>query len=99
MATRTIEDLRARAEAIAATVPSARVVATDATVGGGSIPGAHIPSVGIAVETPDAVGALATLREHAVVARVHGGVVLCDLRTIDPVDDPHLAKALLALDR
>jgi L-seryl-tRNA(Ser) seleniumtransferase len=99
MATRPIEELRDRADAMVTTVPSARVVATEATVGGGSIPGARIPSVGLAVETRDAQGALAMLREHSVVARVHGGSVVTDLRTVDPADDPHLAKALLALDR
>ncbi len=99
MATRPIAALRERAEAIATTVPSARVVDVEATVGGGSIPGARIPSVGVAVETIDAINALATLRAHSVVARVHGGSVVSDLRTVDPADDPHLAKALLALDR
>jgi L-seryl-tRNA(Ser) seleniumtransferase len=99
MATRPIDELHQRADAIATTVPSAHVVELEATVGGGSIPGARIPSVGLAVETADAPGALATLREHSVVARVHGGSVVGDLRTVDPADDPHLAKALLALDR
>ncbi len=99
MATRPIDELHQRADAIATTVPSAHVVELEATVGGGSIPGARIPSVGLAIETADAPGALATLREHSVVARVHGGSVVGDLRTVDPVDDPHLAKALLALDR
>jgi L-seryl-tRNA(Ser) seleniumtransferase len=94
-----INELRERAEAIATTVPSARVLEVDATVGGGSIPGARIPSVGVAIETSDAVGALATLRTHSIVARVQARSVVCDLRTVDPADDAHLAKALLVLDR
>jgi L-seryl-tRNA(Ser) seleniumtransferase len=98
MATRTTDELRRRADAVASTVPSAHAVDTDATVGGGSIPGARIASIGLAVGTGDPVGALAILREHSVVARVHGGAVVADLRTVDPVDDPHLAKALLTLD-
>jgi hypothetical protein len=30
-----------------------------------------------------------------VVARGHDGRTVCDLRTVDPADDPHVAKALL----
>jgi hypothetical protein len=61
------------------------------------VPGARIASVGLAIDADDASTALATLREHSVVARVHGGAVMSDLRTVDPSDDPHLAKALLAI--
>ena len=62
-------------------------------------PGARIPSVGLAVGTGDPVGALAALRDHSIVGRMHGGSIVADLRTVDPVDDPHLAKALLTLER
>jgi L-seryl-tRNA(Ser) seleniumtransferase len=99
MATRPIEELHARAETLAMTVPSVRILETEATVGGGSIPGARIASSGLAFDTRDAAGALARLRERSVVARVHAGSVVTDLRTVDAGDDPHLAKALLALDR
>jgi L-seryl-tRNA(Ser) seleniumtransferase len=97
MARRSVPELRARAEAMATTVPSARVVEIDSTVGGGSVPGARIPSIGLACDTHDAVRALAVLRRHSVVARVHDGSVVSDLRTVDPRDDPHVAKALLAI--
>jgi L-seryl-tRNA(Ser) seleniumtransferase len=97
MATRSADELRARADAIATTVPMARVVDLESTVGGGSVPGARIASVGLAVDADGASNVLATLREHSVVARVHGGTVMSDLRTVDPRDDPHLAKALLAI--
>jgi L-seryl-tRNA(Ser) seleniumtransferase len=99
MATRAVAELRARATAIAASVPSARVVELDATVGGGSVPGARIPSAGLAIDTADGPDALATLRDHAIVARVHDGAVVADLRTVDARDDAHLAKALLAIAR
>jgi L-seryl-tRNA(Ser) seleniumtransferase len=97
MATRTTGELRERADSIAKAVPAVRIVEVDATVGGGSVPGTRIPSVGLACDTDDAIGARAVLRDHAVVARVYEGSVVCDLRTIDPRDDPHLAKALLAI--
>jgi L-seryl-tRNA(Ser) seleniumtransferase len=99
MASRTVAELHERATAISATVPSARVVELDATVGGGSAPGALIPSVGVALTVDDAADALATLREHSIVARVHDGSLVADLRTVDVRDDAHLAKALLAIAR
>jgi L-seryl-tRNA(Ser) seleniumtransferase len=96
MATRTTGELRRRADAIAATASHVRVIDVDATVGGGSVPGARIPSVAIAFDTDDVVAALATLRRHGVIARVHEGAVVGDLRTVDPRDDADLTKALLA---
>jgi L-seryl-tRNA(Ser) seleniumtransferase len=97
MARRSDDELRARAESIVSTVPHGRVVDVDATVGGGSVPGARIPSVGVAVEASDALAALAGLRDQSVIARVQSGLVVCDLRTVDPRDDSHLAKALLTI--
>jgi L-seryl-tRNA(Ser) seleniumtransferase len=86
--------LRERAEALAARVPGAKVVDTEAVAGGGSLPGLTIPSVGVAVEVPDADAALGRLRSVGIVARVEAGAVVCDLRTVDPADDPRLAAAL-----
>jgi L-seryl-tRNA(Ser) seleniumtransferase len=86
--------LRERAEALASQVPGAKVVDTEAVAGGGSLPGLTIPSTGVAVEVPDADAALAGLRTLNVIARVEAGAVVCDLRTVDPSDDPRLAAAL-----
>jgi L-seryl-tRNA(Ser) seleniumtransferase len=72
------------------------VVDTEAVAGGGSLPGLTIPSAGVAVEVPVAVRALARLREHDVVARIEDDAVVCDLRTVDPVDDERVARALAA---
>jgi L-seryl-tRNA(Ser) seleniumtransferase len=96
MATASVDDLTARAEGIAAQVPEAKVVDTEAVAGGGSLPGLTIPSAGIAVEAPGPTGerVLARLRQHAVVARLDDDAVVCDLRTVDPLDDPALAEAL-----
>jgi len=94
LATVPVEMLRARAEEIVRTVPGAKVVDTDAVAGGGSLPGLHIPSVGVALETdlPEAVAA--ALRRERVVARVERGRVVCDLRTVEARDDALLAAAL-----
>jgi L-seryl-tRNA(Ser) seleniumtransferase len=90
MASMPLEELRVRAEAIATSVPGAKVVDTEAVAGGGSLPGIGIPSCGVAVEgvAPDA------LRAAGIVARVEQGRVICDLRTVDPADDARLAAAL-----
>jgi L-seryl-tRNA(Ser) seleniumtransferase len=89
--------LRERAVALAEQVPGAKVVDTEAVAGGGSLPGLTIPSIGVAVEVPDADAALARLRAGGVVARVDAGAVVCDLRTVDPSDDPRLTAALATI--
>jgi L-seryl-tRNA(Ser) seleniumtransferase len=96
MATASLGGLRARAEEIAAAIPTAKVVDTEAVAGGGSLPGLTIPSVGVAVEAPTPARARARLREHDVVARIEDGAVVCDLRTVDPTDDERVARALAA---
>ena len=96
MATAPLDGLRTRAESIAAAVPAAKVVDTEAVAGGGSLPGLTIPSVGLGVEVPVAARALARLREHDVVARIEDDAVVCDLRTVDPADDERVARALAA---
>ena len=97
MATVSLDALGVRAEALAARVPGAKVVDTQAVAGGGSLPGLTIPSVGVAVGVPSPDGALATLRRHDVVARVEADALVCDLRTVDPLDDGRLGAALGAV--
>jgi len=94
MAATPLAALRARAESLAAQIPGAKVVDTDAVAGGGSLPGLTIPSVGVAHEVSDAEAALAALRAVGIVARVDSGAIVCDLRTVDPADDARLATAL-----
>jgi len=96
MATAPLDGLRTRAEAIAAAIPAAKVIDTEAVAGGGSLPGLTIPSVGVGIEVPAAARALARLREHDVVARIEDDAVVCDLRTVDPADDERVARALAA---
>jgi L-seryl-tRNA(Ser) seleniumtransferase len=96
----TPEALRARASAVADLVGGgAEVVATEATVGGGSLPGATLPSFGVTLAGRSADRTLAALRRGtpSVVGRIEGGCVVLDLRTVDPVHDGDLAAAVLAL--
>jgi L-seryl-tRNA(Ser) seleniumtransferase len=90
MAALDVAGLRERARALGV----GECVDTVAVAGGGAVPGLEIPSAGVALDGDHA----ATLRAHdpPVIARVQDGRTVCDLRTVDPADDPALAKALLA---
>ena len=94
--TASCESLRARAEAIVAALgsPDAHTIETESAVGGGSVPGRTIPSVGVAAETESARDSLARLRGANVIAIARDEHVVCDLRTVDPRDDEMLTAAL-----
>jgi L-seryl-tRNA(Ser) seleniumtransferase len=68
----------------------------ESAVGGGSLPGAALESVGLVVIGPGAAALASRLRagDPAVVARVESGAVLLDLRTIEPSEDAALGDAL-----
>jgi L-seryl-tRNA(Ser) seleniumtransferase len=89
MAATPVEVLRRRAEALGAGTP----LDTVAVAGAGSLPGLELPSAGVAVDGDHT----AALRAHdpPVIARVHEGRTLLDLRTVDPADDEVVAKAVL----
>jgi L-seryl-tRNA(Ser) seleniumtransferase len=96
-----VADLRARAEALAVRIgEAATVVELRSTVGGGSLPGETLASVGLALTTPARRGAadrlLRTLRlgTPIVVGRIEDGRVVLDLRTVDPGHDDELAGAI-----
>ncbi|MDQ1568200.1 MAG: L-seryl-tRNA(Ser) seleniumtransferase [Actinomycetota bacterium] len=97
MAATPLAVLRERSEAVAGRVPGAKVVDTEAVAGGGSLPGLTIPSCGLSVDVPDADAALAHLRTLGIIARLDAGAIVCDLRTVDPSDDPRLAAGLASL--
>ena len=90
--------LRERAEAICAALPAglnARVVPTEAAVGGGAFPTVTIPSVAVSLGG-DAAALDARLRagEPAVVGRIRDDRLLVDLRSVPERDDPALIGAL-----
>ncbi len=102
-----VDGIRRRAEALVDALPggSAEVVELASTVGGGSLPGATLPSFGLALQAPSgraATDLLATLRagEPCLVGRIeHDGVVL-DLRTVPAHHDAMLAIVVArAMDR
>ncbi|HXE91826.1 MAG TPA: L-seryl-tRNA(Sec) selenium transferase [Terriglobales bacterium] len=102
----TKEDIRQRAEKLAAAIAGVkklrvRVEEDESVIGGGSTPGAMLPTFVLAV-TCDELSAneiAARLRAFnpPVVARVDEGRVLIDLRTVFPEQDEVVASALRTL--
>jgi L-seryl-tRNA(Ser) seleniumtransferase len=70
------------------------VVACESLPGAGSLPGITIASAGVAVDG-DRTAALRRA-DPPIVARVADGRTICDLRTIEPRDDAHVAATLCA---
>lgn len=83
--------LRERAERLAAEV-GASVVAHDGRVGGGGAPGTPLP--GWAVRLPEEAAARLRAGEPAVVARVHDGACLVDLRCVPEAEDDAVIAAV-----
>jgi L-seryl-tRNA(Ser) seleniumtransferase len=83
-------------EARARRLGTGSLVACESLPGAGSVPGATIPSIGIAVGG-DHTEALRNA-QPPVIARVTEGSTVCDLRAVDPDDDAHLGKALAAFE-
>jgi L-seryl-tRNA(Ser) seleniumtransferase len=94
MATESVEHLRHRAEAITRAGVAAEVCRCASAMGGGTLPGVSIPSCGLSL-SGDQSRALRT-GSPPVIARVHEGRTICDLRTVMPDQDVQLAAALSA---
>ena len=91
-------DLRARAERVVATLPegSTTVEPGESVTGGGSLPGHALTTwvIAIAHPRPDSVAAALRRNDPPIVARVDGGRVRLDLRTVAVSDDETVAEAL-----
>jgi L-seryl-tRNA(Ser) seleniumtransferase len=88
--------LQARAVAVAAAVDGV-AVPTEATFGGGALPGVVVPSYGVALAArkPDALAAALRTGTPAVVGRIEDGRVILDLRTVEPGLDGDLGAAIV----
>ncbi len=93
------EQLRERGRAYAERFASARIIESEAYVGGGSLPHARIDSIAIALPTSFADDLAAHLRRAAtpIVSRVEQQKVVLDLRTIEPESDAEVIAALTQL--
>ena len=91
-----LDELRLRAERFALEVPGCSVVESTAYIGGGSLPGATIPSIALAFATPFADSLADQLRRSRppIVARIEEGRLLLDLRTIAAAQDPIVLRTL-----
>lgn len=94
-----VDELRTRVhrlhEAAATAGLAAGVVDVDAVVGGGSMPGATLPSVALAI--PDPEGALAARLARGdppIIARLHDDHLILDVRSVAPEHDPEIMAAL-----
>jgi L-seryl-tRNA(Ser) seleniumtransferase len=89
------EQLRARADAVAAALPGADVVPSAGAVGGGGAPGLELP--GWAVAVPEACAAALRHGNPPVVGRVEDGRCLLDLRCLPESQDRELLAAVRAV--
>ncbi len=95
-----VEALRIRAQRLADAMASAgktSVVDCMSPVGGGSLPGAELPSAAVAIEPAGAVDAFAIrLRtgQPRVFSRISDRRILLDLRSVAESDDPGLVQAV-----
>jgi L-seryl-tRNA(Ser) seleniumtransferase len=93
----TSDDLRRRAEAVAAAV-GGRVVPTAAMVGAGSAPGRTLESFGVALEgEPHRQAQRLRAGTPPVIGRVIDDAIVLDLRSVLPDDDDELVAAIRAL--
>jgi L-seryl-tRNA(Ser) seleniumtransferase len=98
MATTAVDELRERAEKVAADVAGASAVACSSVAGGGALPGIEIPSWGVRLAR-DHGDALRRCVPRPVVAVVRRDETVVDLRTVAAADDPEVAAALAAVLR
>jgi L-seryl-tRNA(Ser) seleniumtransferase len=79
------------------------VVKTQSVIGGGSAPGATLPSQALAISSSDLSADEIARRlrssETPVIARVEEGRVLLDLRTVKPEQDEAVLRVVESLSR
>jgi L-seryl-tRNA(Ser) seleniumtransferase len=90
------EQVKARAERWAAQLTFGTVIAAEATVGGGSLPGEMLPSHALALRPRSPAEFMRKLREGhpPVIARTQSDRVLLDPRTVLPEQEQELLAAL-----
>ena len=80
------EMLTARVQAWIAALGRGEAIPGTSTIGGGSLPGAEMPTTLLALEVPHPNRFLKRLRQcnPPIIARIHDGRVVCDPRTVLP---------------
>jgi L-seryl-tRNA(Ser) seleniumtransferase len=102
MLTLDAEELARRAERLAAACPAAArpsLQPGESAVGGGSFPGAVLPTTLVALDAgrlgPDGLSLRLRIGQPSVIARVAGGKILLDPRTLPEESFPAVAAALV----
>jgi L-seryl-tRNA(Ser) seleniumtransferase len=94
----TADKIKSRAEALLLAVPGLRaaIVPGHSVIGGGATPEQSLPTWLIAIEGTNANDAERALRAHdpPVIARIEGGRLLLDLRTVFREEEEELRRAL-----
>jgi len=93
-----LAEIEARARAWAGVVSGSKVIDGRSMIGGGSLPEETLPTKLLAVEDDGArltqIARALRLGDPAVVARIEGGMLLLDPRTVDPAQDEAIVEAL-----
>jgi L-seryl-tRNA(Ser) seleniumtransferase len=78
-----------------------RLTPGHSTVGGGSLPGETLPTTLLALDSqhPDALAAALRGADPPVVARIEGGAVVLDPRTVLPGEDEGLLRAVVTVNQ
>jgi L-seryl-tRNA(Ser) seleniumtransferase len=93
-----IEQIARRAQEWKDELGIGEVVASESTLGGGSLPGESMPTKSLALETARPAALIDAMRRRAlpVIARAEHGKVLLDPRTVAPKDDAALVATTRA---
>jgi L-seryl-tRNA(Ser) seleniumtransferase len=91
-----VDELQRRAQSIC-NATGAQAVDSTSSVGGGSLPGEVLPSTAVSLTTTNADALARYLRTgtQPVFPIIRDGVVLIDLRTVEPAQDEGLTQAIL----
>ncbi len=94
-----LDQLEQRATPMLAQYPAAQLVATHATIGGGSLPGSSLPSRGLALDgAAERLSKQLRANDPPIVGRIHAQRLILDLRTVLPEQDAVIMAALAALN-
>ena len=98
MISRSLDDITQTAQSWANQVGGS-VIDGESTVGGGSLPGATLPTALLAIDTDSSDSYMAQLRggDSPVIARVSAGQILFDPRTILPEQEKPLLETILSI--
>jgi L-seryl-tRNA(Ser) seleniumtransferase len=100
MVSRSLEDIRENAMNWQKQIGWGEVVASESTVGGGSLPGENLPTwvLSLTVRSPDKVLSGMRKFQPPVVARAQDNRILLDPRTVFPEQNEVLLACLKSID-